>query len=443
MAAPSPQALATPDAELPGVGAILDLRLADGSDAPVAVAFSGGGDSLALLLAASAWAVGADRRILALSVDHGLLPQSADWSRMAQATAARLGVGFQALEWRGPKPATGLAAAARRARHALIAEAARQAGARVILFGHTLDDQREAVLMRQGGSTLGLSKEWSPSPVWPEGRGLFLLRPMLDLRRATLRAWLADKGFPWIEDPANDDVRSARARARRALALCAAHPREREDERGLRALALSSRADAHGVISIPRTDLTRAPADLARRFIGLACVCAGGGERRPRTERLERLRARIAGGKRFTACLAGARVEAGETIRILRDAGEAARGGLAPIALEPGRPAVWDGRFEAQTDRAGVTIGALRGRMSQLAPAERAALKAAPPLARPGLPAITRNGEAVTCPILAQGSQVRVRCLVGERLGAACGVITHEEQTQFGANGEPEKNALS
>src|SRR5213079_1546584 len=129
-----------------------------------------------------------------------------------------LGHPFRALGWSGDKPTTGLPAAARAARHALLADAAREAGARAILMGHTADDILEARLMRAEGSTTPDPREWTPSPAWPQGRGVFLLRPLLDLRRADLRRWLSARGETWIDDPANEDASYARPRARQALA---------------------------------------------------------------------------------------------------------------------------------------------------------------------------------------------------------------------------------
>ncbi len=199
---------------LAAVFPILDRRLRPASPAPIAVGLSGGGDSLALLLVARAWALAHGRQILALTVDHGLNPDSAGWTRVCAETAERLGVGFRALRWTGDKPATGLPAAARAARQALLAEAAREAGAKVLLLGHTADDLAESAAMRAEGSTVQDAREWSPSPAWPEGRGVFLLRPLLAVGRAALRDHLREVGETWIDDPANEDVRFARARAR-------------------------------------------------------------------------------------------------------------------------------------------------------------------------------------------------------------------------------------
>ncbi|RZJ02335.1 MAG: tRNA(Ile)-lysidine synthetase, partial [Brevundimonas sp.] len=165
----------------------MSARLERNVDRPVALALSGGGDSIALLRLATDWARENGRRLLALTVDHGLSPASADWTAFAEGAAREAGADWRGLAWTGPKPSTGLPAAARRARHGLVADAAREAGARVILFAHTADDIAEGEVMREEGSTLGRLRDWAPSPAWPEGRGLVLLRPMLDAGRAEVR----------------------------------------------------------------------------------------------------------------------------------------------------------------------------------------------------------------------------------------------------------------
>ena len=426
------------------VRAALDRRLDPASSAPLAVAFSGGGDSLALLLAARDWAVEAGRPVLALTVDHRLQPQSRAWTLQAEQTAARLCVQFRALAWEGPKPDRGLAAAARRARHALLAEAAREAGARAVLMGHTLDDLFEGEVMRAEGSGLGIPREWSPSPVWPQGRDVFLLRPLLGVRRAELRTALAPTGLAWIEDPANEDLRFARSRAR--VILSTAHPRDRFAVAGmsgrLEAMCERAEADPFGVIRIAREVLAAADDAAARRFLAAACLCAGGGERPPRPERVERLRLALSEGGPVVASLAGARVEAdGETVTILRNAGEAARGGLAPLHLQAGETGMFDGRFEVRA-AAAVRVLPLKGSARRLPPGDRARLRDVPAAARPGLPMI-EHGQTVTCPLLQERPSALVRCLVGVRLRSACGLFDREALIGGRADGEGADGALS
>lgn len=398
--------------------AALDRGLRRDDDRPVALALSGGGDSIALLRLAAAWAGERGRSLLALTVDHGLNPRSGDWTRFARDAARAAGADWRGLVWDGDKPTTGLTAAARSARHRLLAEAARAAGARVILFAHTADDVAEADLMRTEGSTLGRVRAWSPSPVWPEGRGLMLLRPLLNERRETLRAWLASQGADWIEDPANSDPRFGRSRARRALAAAAPH----DGGGGETAVAapagrggISARAD--GTILMSR--------EVTSRGLAAVLVCVGGGETPPRGDRLARLTQRLRARENFTATLCGTRIEAaGETVVATREAGELARRAPSPLALAPGVEAVWDGRFVFTTLTEGWFVVPARGLLSALSPEDRARIGALPAGTRGAFPVLIRDGAAG--PLLAAPGVER-RELVSERLRLALDETTHED----------------
>ena len=388
----------------PSVHAVLDRRLAPSAAAPLAIGLSGGGDSRALLFIAAAWAQAHGRRLIVLTVDHRLSPQSAAWTADCAALAARLGLPFEALAWEGDKPTAGLPAAARLARHRLLADAARAHGAGVILLGHTASDLAEAAAMRRAGSTTPSPREWAPSPVWPEGRDLFLLRPMLHLSRVEIRDWLAARGEPWLDDPSNDDLRFARARARASgVADSDSEPAWPES---LAALARAAAVDDAGVIAVSRSALPE-------RFIAVASLCAAGTGRPPRADRLARVAALLGDGSPFVATLAGARIEAdAEQVRFMREPGELARRDVAPVALSPGQSAVWDGRFELTADR-GMSVTPLAGHAAGLPPDQLAGLRSFPAKARAALPF---DGTG-----LVQG-----RCLVRARLLAACGAIERE-----------------
>uniref|UniRef100_B0T054 tRNA(Ile)-lysidine synthase n=1 Tax=Caulobacter sp. (strain K31) TaxID=366602 RepID=B0T054_CAUSK len=452
----------------PTFTAALDRRLRPAAAAPLAVGFSGGGDSLALLILARDWARAHGRAVLSLTVDHQLNPDSAAWTAAAVARAQALGAQARALAWTGDKPSIGLPAAARAARHALLADAAREAGARVLLLGHTADDIAEAAAMRAEGSTVSDPRDWSPSPAWPEGRGVFVLRPLLEVGRGEIREWLSARGETWLDDPANDDLNYARARARQSLSSRTSA--QREDPGPTRSAVLSTVPDLRfatsgmtseetgaGYLVLPRT----APA--AR--VAAACLCAAGTSTPPRGERLRRLVDRIRAGEDFTATLAGARIEAaGEAVSFFREPGEARRskpppvgevsaqpteggvverptppptgpsgrlphGGRGYLALPVGQPIVWDGRYEITAAAPGLTVRPLQGLAARLPPAQRQALKAFPPAARPALPAILAPDGTVTCPVLAEPNATRARCLVMERFDAASGHVDQEPAT--------------
>lgn len=401
------------------VRAALDRRLDLTSAAPLAVGFSGGGDSLFLLKTVLDWARPHGRPVLALVVDHQLQSDSGRWTTHAMAKARALGADAHALIWTGDKPKTGLPAAARRARHALLAGAVRAAGAKVLLLGHTASDLAEGAVMRAEGSSVSDPREWTPSPVWPEGRDVFLLRPLLTLGRDEIRRALAEQGETWLDDPANADLRYARARARAAGAGQAMPSKAPPPPP-------SFTVDAAGTIRLSR--------DVAAAHLAAALLCTAGTERPPRGDRLDRLVQRLRSGETFTATLAGARIEAGGDVLVCRDAGEAARGGLAPLGLAPGQTGVWDGRWEVTAGGASLTVTALKGRTSSLSATQRAELANIPASARPSLPLLLRHGAApVPAPLdgsdLAVEGGGRARLLVLDRFKAATGRIDQESVT--------------
>jgi tRNA(Ile)-lysidine synthase len=89
--------------------------------------------------------------------------------------------------------------AAREARYAALDRGAAQLGAELVALGHTEDDQAETVLFRllRGAGPDGLAGI-------PDRRGRYV-RPLLETRRSTLRAWLTARGQPWVEDATNAD----------------------------------------------------------------------------------------------------------------------------------------------------------------------------------------------------------------------------------------------
>lgn len=457
--------------EAPGASEVLDRRLDPDGGAPIAVAFSGGADSLLTLLATKAWADRHGRQILVLTVDHRLQAAGADWTRACAGVAEGLGLSFRALAWDGPKPATGLPAAARQARHRLLAEAVREAGSSVLVLGHTASDIAESEVMRADGTNIGALREWSPSPAWPEGRGVFCLRPLLALTRDEVRARLAADGWSWIDDPANEDQRFGRSRARASLQQ-PGHPREGGDaglSRTQARVASAGRSQIAGTCTSAKTLGPRFRGDdrslgvigrmvfaadgsitLPReaafaRLLQVALLCVSGGETPARTAKVEALAARLAGPSPFTATLGGCRVSAdAREIVIMRDAGEIRRGRMQPLDLPSEGVVVWDGRFELTPAGPGLSVCPLQGLAARLPDAERARLCAIPAAARPALPAIVVNGtQTVTCPILAEGSQVRGHALAAARMLAACDLIAHERAVQRLAHGGFTSDVLS
>lgn len=243
------------------------------------VATSGGADSTALLhLLASARG---DLHVL--HVDHGLREDSPADAEFVERLADDLGLRCTVLRPRvDVRRGDSIEAVARRARYEALDAAADRLGLTWVATGHTRDDQAETALLGvlRGRGAAGIAQV----------RGIFV-RPLLDVSRADLRAWLTERGLAWREDPTNADVRFERnwvrhelmpALARRrpgvANAIARLAGRARADEQVLDALAseVFARAsiDERGVL-LPNDELAFVPRAIATRVVRKALWSLG------------------------------------------------------------------------------------------------------------------------------------------------------------------------
>ncbi|WP_298290605.1 tRNA lysidine(34) synthetase TilS [Thiomonas sp.] len=182
--------------------------------ARVGVAFSGGADSTALLLAAlSAWGA---RRVCALHVNHGLQPAAAEFSRHVQAFCAQHGVAcVQADVQLAVQRGQSVEEQARLARYAALAGLAQQQRCGVVLLAQHGDDQVESLLLAllRGAGPRGLAA----MPDRLQRHGMLFARPLLACGAAELRAWLQQQGVEYVRDPMNADPAYRRSRIRAEL----------------------------------------------------------------------------------------------------------------------------------------------------------------------------------------------------------------------------------
>lgn len=180
---------------------------------PMAVAYSAGADSTALLLAARDHWPGA---VVALHVHHGLQDAADRFESVARATCKGLGIPLHcahvnARHQAGQSPED----AARQHRYAALADLAKTASVGTVLLAQHADDQAETVLLAlsRGAGLPGLAA----MPERFERHGLVFGRPVLDVPSASLRAWLAAGAHPFVDDPSNADTRFTRNRIRTQL----------------------------------------------------------------------------------------------------------------------------------------------------------------------------------------------------------------------------------
>ncbi len=261
----------------------------------VVAALSGGPDSMALLhVLRELDRVGELRLVAAAHLNHQLRQMADADGQFCAGVAASLGVPFVAeridvatlasVEHRSVEDAAHIA------RHAFFERAVRQHEADVVAVGHTRDDQAETFLLRlvRGAGARGLSAM--------HPRNGIVIRPLLDCSKAEVRAFLHDRGIPWVHDSTNDDVGIPRNRVRAELlpllsgrfnpriveALAAEADLARADEQVLGRLAAAWTAEHLNCqvvdgLQIEAAALTALPQAVAWRVLHAAMGEAAGG----------------------------------------------------------------------------------------------------------------------------------------------------------------------
>ena len=336
----------------------------------LAVGVSGGADSMALVLLADRWARAHRGRVVALTVDHGLRPESAAETRTVGHWMAARGITHVRLAWRreksDDKSGANLQARAREARYRLMSEWCAVHGVLHLLLAHHRDDQAETLLLRlaRGSGVDGLA---AMAPV-SETFSVRLLRPLLAFPRSRLQATLRRLDQAWIDDPSNRNARFARVRLRaltpaladegmtseRLAGTATRLRRARETLEQVTAdfLARAATPFAEGYATLDRTALRAAPAEIASRAVARLVAAVGGLAYMPRRERTEGLLVTLLAPWRplrpvtndsVLATLGGVLVvaDAANKLLFVREPSAVAH----PMAISGCGMYMWDGRF--------------------------------------------------------------------------------------------------
>ena len=352
------------------------------SHASVIAAVSGGSDSTALLLLLDDYLkrFAPSTHLMAVTIDHALRPESAREAGDVARLCARLGIAHSIRPWTADKPQTGLPAAAREARHTLLARAAREAEASLVITGHTADDQAETVLMRQarhdGRGLAGIA-----SATFFDGCTWFV-RPLLPIRRNELREFLSRRDIGWIDDPSNSNDHFERPRMRKSLRQCgggtaiaaalhtarqAAAQRIHLGKAAARFIRDHVTRPAAGLLRVAPEPFDSAASDVAVYVLRILLAVAGGTPHLPDERRAALLRIRLLERLPVRAVLSRALVDRRQAgIFLLREA----RGLPEPVAAAHG--AIWDGRYRIPDDRASdlaciAPVGAIAARAARSA----------------------------------------------------------------------------
>jgi tRNA(Ile)-lysidine synthase len=182
----------------------------------LAVALSGGADSMALCLLLNKWCRAGGGKVVALTVDHGLRENSADEAAWVNGVMAVNGIEHVIIKWSGNKPSAAIQEKARAARYEMMTEWCHNNHVLHLFAGHHLGDQEETFWQRlaHGSDVYGLAgmAEIIEQP------HIRIIRPLLGFEKSEIEAWLRHNNVEWVQDPSNDNSNYQRVRFRKILA---------------------------------------------------------------------------------------------------------------------------------------------------------------------------------------------------------------------------------
>ncbi len=269
----------------------------------IAVACSGGPDSMALALLLKEWCAEHSISLTALIVDHMLRPESSDEAGEVKLRLVQHDIKAEILTALHDGVTTNIQSRARDLRYKLMLDWCEERKVPVLALGHHLQDQAETFLLRlaRGSGVFGLAAMRKM-----ENRGgVTLLRPLLDMDKSSLLSYLKTEKVSWVDDPSNESERFSRVRMRKMA--------DQLDQEGLTAGRLSKTASLMqksqdaldwalleklkpdlkiydvGAYSVSLDLLKELPEALTLRALSLMLKTAGGQIYAPRLEKLSNL----------------------------------------------------------------------------------------------------------------------------------------------------------
>ena len=271
----------------------------------IAVAVSGGADSLALTLIAEEFCRENNCKLTAITVDHGLRKEGKIEAQKVHDWLSKYEIEHKTLLWQhDEKPTGNIQAIARAARYELLEDFCSKNNITALLLAHHIEDQAETFMLRlaRGSGIYGLAAmQDSIAKKWGK-----ILRPLLSTSRDDLKKYLNEKRQDWIEDPSNIDERYARVRMRSLMPILENEgltidriikttKRMDEARKVMEVLVetlyieeVKKTKDGYGLFFTSKA-LTRYPQEISLRFLSRCLLNIGGKQYTPRMHSLERL----------------------------------------------------------------------------------------------------------------------------------------------------------
>lgn len=342
-----------------------EMRQALEEDKPtsIAIAVSGGPDSMMLSYLAKHFCAQHNIQLHAVIVDHKLRAESSLEAESTRNFLIHQGIHTTILTWEGEKPSTNIQANARNKRYSLIADYCKMHGINYLLTGHHQDDQAETVLLRimRGSGVDGISGMRKKSYY----NKITVLRPMLTINHQMILDNINEIAWPYHNDPSNKNTNFARVRVRNLLS---SHDLEPLSQKLVLLANNASRASDYlhqqtyifldkacvfcqfGTASIDINLYKHEHEEIALRALSLVLTHIGGNHYHPRLTSLERIHTNLHSNQWRSSTLWGCflKIKAGRLL-IMREES------CIPVYTEvtAGHELIWDNRFIVRSNTDG------------------------------------------------------------------------------------------
>ncbi|MGC0372207.1 MAG: hypothetical protein DGJ47_000915 [Rickettsiaceae bacterium] len=323
----------------------------------IALAVSGGADSMAMLYLTSKWAKKNSIKLLILNVDHNLRPESKQESELVEKHSKILGYQFHSLKWANDdlNLSSKIQERAREERYQLMTNQCLKLGCHTLMTAHHLDDLLETYLMRKRKKSGALGLSHSSTHFSNEVQ---IIRPLLEFDKSALLQYLRSNNIPWAEDSSNHSDKYERNRVRKELALY--HSDEKSklisemnqvnkrskllNEQFIIAIAESLKINSMGFAALELNKYKNYNSDVQIQLLNHAVTIISGKSTIPRFRSIEHLIAAINQDKPISKSLHGCILKTKNSeLLIYREKSQ-----INNVIAQPKNYLLWDDRFEIQ-----------------------------------------------------------------------------------------------
>lgn len=326
----------------------------------VALAVSGGSDSIALLYLMFDWAKSTKIKLVVFSVDHGLRVNSVNDIEFVRSEARKLGLEFYDLKWQHQGIKTGIQEKARQARYQLMTDKCKQLDITCLMTAHHADDLLENYLIRKKkkASLLGLS--FSDNYFFND---VEIIRPLLKYHKADLLDYLKANNITWIEDESNKSDRYERNRIRKEIEesgvkkrhdlycemLRANEQAKKVNDELVKSIAEAVEIYQQGFAIIDLVKFNQMIIDVQVHMINYITTIIGGNNDMPRYRSIGKLLEKIRVGEKIASSIHGCIIKkVNQNLLIFREVADIK---MATSLSED--KVLWDNRFQIELERKG------------------------------------------------------------------------------------------